>query len=163
MNDILEISEEEEKLLFKYGLFILFYNVFTLFIVLLIGKLLNEMYFVLLLMIFYIPIRVIIGGYHCKSTTTCLLTFSLIIICTIMSYKLDLHNILVILSIPAYILTLYYVTQENTTKLTKFALILFTIEFILCFINNIIGHVAYYSIMLISLLYLINIIIRNRE
>ena len=42
MEKLLPKSIEERKLLFNYGLFILFYNLFTFIIILLIGKLLNE-------------------------------------------------------------------------------------------------------------------------
>ena len=61
MKELLPTSLEERKLLFNYGLFILFYNLFTFIIILLIGRLLNEIKFTVLLMTLYIPIRIIIG------------------------------------------------------------------------------------------------------
>ena len=91
MEKILPTNVEERKQLFNYGLFILFYNLFTFVIVLLIGRLLGEIKFIILLMTLYIPVRIIIGGYHCKRVTTCLMMFSLIIAITIIFYKINLN------------------------------------------------------------------------
>ena len=87
MEKILPTNVEERKQLFNYGLFILFYNLFTFVIVLLIGRLLGEIKFIILLMTLYIPVRIIIGGYHCKRVTTCLMMFSLIIAITFILFE----------------------------------------------------------------------------
>lgn len=113
MEKLLPKSIEERKLLFNYGLFILFYNLFTFIIILLIGKLLNEEQFIILLMTLYIPVRIIIGGYHCKKVSTCLLLFSLIITITIIFYKLNFKNILFYWNIPIFILIIYKKRRFN--------------------------------------------------
>lgn len=161
MDNILPSNEKEQKLLFNYGLFILFYNLFTLLIVLLIGKIFNELFFTILLMLLYIPIRVIIGGYHCKKVSSCLTLFSIIIMSVIIFYKIDIKNIIFWWSIPVYFLTIYFVNKNNTKTITRYAMIFFIIECILSFSNSIFGSAAYYSVMLISCFYLIDIFLKN--
>ena len=51
MEKIFPTNVEARKQLFNYGLFILFYNLFTFVIVLLIGRLLGEIKFIILLMV----------------------------------------------------------------------------------------------------------------
>lgn len=163
MYDISKLSKKDENLLFQYGLFILFFNIFTLLIVLIIGSIFNELFFTILLMLLYIPVRIIIGGYHCKKATTCLITFSLIIICIILSYKVNVKSTLFWLSIPLYFLTIYFIIRNKPTKKINCAMIFFTIEFILCFSNNIFSSASYYSIIMISSLYLVDIIIKKQN
>lgn len=161
MNEILGINNEEESLLFKYGLFIIFFNIITMVIVLFIGKMLDEIYFTILLMILYIPIRIIIGGYHCKKPYSCLLLFSLIILCIIILYKMDMKYALFWLCFPTYLLTLYSLKKNKINRKIKFAMILYTIEFIASFNKGILGTAAFFSLILVSILYLVNIFINT--
>lgn len=163
MEKLLPKSIEERKLLFNYGLFILFYNLFTFIIILLIGKLLNAEQFIILLMTLYIPVRIIIGGYHCKKVSTCLLLFSLIITITIIFYKLNFKNILFYWNIPIFILTLYSILNNKRNKIKNIALMIFVAEIILSFLNNIIGAASFYSVMLISIFYIANLIVKNNN
>lgn len=62
-------------------------------------------------MLLHIPIRVIIGGYHCKKVSSCLTLFSIIIMSVIIFYKIDIKNIILWWSIPVYFLTTYFVNK----------------------------------------------------
>ncbi|MFQ9252846.1 MAG: accessory gene regulator B family protein [Faecalibacillus intestinalis] len=161
MEKILPTNVEERKQLFNYGLFILFYNLFTFVIVLLIGRLLGEIKFIILLMTLYIPVRIIIGGYHCKRVTTCLMMFSLIIAITIIFYKINLKNLLFYLNISISILSIYYILKNERNKIKNIALMIFIVEIIISFLNNIIGDASFYSVMLISTFYIIDLIVRK--
>ena len=163
MNEILGINKEEEALLFKYGLFIIFFNIITMIIVLFIGKMLDEIYFTILLMILYIPIRIIIGGYHCKKFYTCLLLFSLIILCIIILYKIGMKYALFWLCFPTYLLTLSSLKKSKINRKIKFAMILYTIEFIVSFNKGILGTAAFFSLILVSIFYLVNIFINSKK
>lgn len=160
MKELLPTSLEERKLLFNYGLFILFYNLFTFIIILLIGILLNEIKFTVLLMTLYIPIRIIIGGYHCKTITSCLIIFSLIIMCTIIFHKIHLESNIFHWNIPLYLFTIHNLLKKSRNKITNFVLIFFTIEFLLGFFNNLLGAASFYSVMLISSFYLVDLLMK---
>lgn len=158
MNEILGINNEEESLLFKYGLFIIFFNTINMLIVLFVGKRLDEIYFTSLFMMLYIPIRVIIGGYHCKKSYTCLILFSTIILCIIILYKMNIKYTLFWLSLPLYFFTLYLLKKRQISGKIKFATILYIVEFIVSFSNGVLGSAAFFSTILVSVLYLVNFI-----
>lgn len=148
MDIISNINKEEENLLFRYGLFILFFNILTFVNVLFIGKIFNELAFVIIFMILYSPIRILIGGYHCKNAKTCLLVFSLIISFIIMLYKSNFINDLFLICIPIYIYGLFQVKKVNITRKTILIILLLSIELGISYYDNIFGIASAYSIIL---------------
>ena len=76
-----QIISEESKNIYKYGFFVFFYNLFVIINIVIDGILLNEVYFTVVFLLFWIPYRVFIGGIHCSTATRCLCFFNLYYLC----------------------------------------------------------------------------------
>ena len=81
--------------------------------------------------------------------------------CVIIFYKVNIKNIIFWWSSPIYFLTIYFINKNNKRKITRYAMIFFVIECILSISNSIFGSAAYYSVILISCFYLIDIFLKK--
>lgn len=68
----------ETKDSYKYGIDVLIVNIIPILITLTISYWLNQTRFGIIFLISFIPIRVNIGGYHCKRITTCIFSFTIL-------------------------------------------------------------------------------------
>ena len=161
MDILSNLSKKEENLLIKYGLFILFFNILTYTIVLLIGKIFDELYFTIIFMILYSPIRILIGGYHCKKAHTCLLMFSLIITFIILLYKAKFKCYLFLICLPIYLCNMFKHKKNSITIKTILIIIFLAIEFRMCFCKNIFSLASSYSINLTIFLYIFGTYFKN--
>lgn len=59
-----------------YGIKVISFNVLSIFTILFIGIITNDILFSIIFLIVFIPERLIIDGYHCKSILRCEMTFS---------------------------------------------------------------------------------------
>lgn len=60
-----------------YGIKVISFNVLSIFTILFIGFITNDILFSIIFLISFIPERLIIDGYHCKNILRCEITFSL--------------------------------------------------------------------------------------
>ena len=68
ITEILEKNElilEEEKEIYKYGESVLIFNGLLLLIGILFSVFMGEFKFMFLFFLYFIPLRIFIGGYHC--------------------------------------------------------------------------------------------------
>lgn len=63
---------------YKYGIDVLIVNIIPIIIILSLSYCVNRTSFGILFLLSFIPIRVNIGGYHCKKITTCTLSFTIL-------------------------------------------------------------------------------------
>lgn len=154
------IIDKEDAEIYEYGIFVVLFNLLSIGAIIVLGILFNRLSFTLEFLLFYIPNRMIIGGYHCKTPQRCFITFtSSYIIILISTYIIPYSNILYLISILLYIflLIMHFKTQKS-----------FKIFFTLCFIIFIIltmnimtlRQAFIYAIVLNTILYEVNAINR---
>lgn len=69
---------EEQIESYEYGLDVLILNIIPIIIIVFISGLVDQLEYGLLFLILFIPIRVNIGGYHCKKIQNCIAVFSIL-------------------------------------------------------------------------------------
>lgn len=82
-----DLNDEKKKVIY-YGLFVTLTNFFSYISVLLIGYLLAMFYETSLLLLFYSPLRLYVGGYHCKTALRCYFSFSSLFLLVLLFLKL---------------------------------------------------------------------------
>lgn len=65
------VINREEADIYKYGLFVLNFNLLIIFSFLLQGFLSSQLKFTVLFLAFYLPLRIYLGGYHCETPQRC--------------------------------------------------------------------------------------------
>lgn len=117
---------EEDKEIYDYGIFVLFFNLLCLVSMFFLGYLCKQMIFTIIFLLFYLPNRIIIGGYHCKTPKTCYLVFNLIFMLILVCNKLSLFNCFTIYSITLLIYIIYLVSVlTHNNKYKKIVFIIF--------------------------------------
>lgn len=69
-----KIINDEDREVCDYGVFVIGFNLLCMASVFVIGWLLIDLKFSLLYLLFYSPIRMFLGGYHCSTPGRCYLT-----------------------------------------------------------------------------------------
>lgn len=91
-NDILQNSEYTKEA-YIYGFKVIFLNFLTIISILMVSKIcFKDIWIGIFFLIFFVPLRVLIGGYHCKKPYTCIISFSIIYYMTI--YVIQNYNML---------------------------------------------------------------------
>lgn len=91
--------KENEKSFYLYGLKVLILNFTSTFISWIIAILFNNTYFGLLFLLFFTILRVNIGGYHCRTSSKCMLSFLIINIIVNFIYMHINEHIIVLIGI----------------------------------------------------------------
>lgn len=119
-----QIISEESKNIYKYGFFVFFYNLFVIINIVIDGILLNEVYFTVVFLLFWIPYRVFIGGIHCSTATRCLCFFNLYYLFALLLYKYLNSNVLICINIMLFCLQFY---KESNNLIFIFLWIVYVI------------------------------------
>lgn len=122
------IVDSSDKDIYYYGVFVILFNFICIVTMILLGILFNKLDFTLAFLLFYIPYRIIIGGFHCSSSNRCYFVFNFIfslilllnILINITSFYL--YTISILLYVIA--MTTYYLKEKN-----RFNLIILVIFF----------------------------------
>lgn len=95
INDIINDSEYTKEA-YIYGFKVILLNFITILSALLISQVyLNHIWTGLFFLVFFIPLRTLIGGYHCKNAYTCIISFSIIFFITILLiHKINIYFML---------------------------------------------------------------------
>lgn len=117
---------EDEVEIYEYGIFVTWFNALCIFIPICTGTLAGEFNFTILFFLFFIPIRILLGGFHCKKPQTCICCFELLFIISLLLYK---YNILISYKylIIAFIIfaCLYRIkTEDKDSKSPKLVLLI---------------------------------------
>lgn len=154
------IIDKEDVEIYEYGIFVVLFNLLSIGAIIVLGILFNRLSFTLEFLLFYIPNRMIIGGYHCKTPQRCFITFtSSYIIILFCSYIIPYTDILYLISILLYIFLL--IMHFKTQKSFKIFLTLCFIIFIILTMNIMTLRQAFiYAIVLNTILYEVNAINR---
>lgn len=68
----------EDIPIYEYGLWVLLFNSLCISIAIVIGTVTKNHHFSILFFLFYTPIRILLGGFHCKTPLRCILFFEML-------------------------------------------------------------------------------------
>lgn len=146
----------EDKEIYLYGLFVIFYNSFLIFNILLIGFVYQQLEYSFLFLIFWSPYRILVGGSHCSTPFKCWLFFNLYYL---IGYYIYLHST----SIIYIINTLAIIIQYKKNKNNFFFIILWIIYYVLLFVMPLKYQLILSIAYLLNSLLTIHQIISNKE
>lgn len=72
------VIDKSNQEIYEYGIFVILFNGLCLLGILGIGLLLNDISYSFYFLITFIPIRILLGGFHCQSPYTCFIFFQLV-------------------------------------------------------------------------------------
>ena len=108
------IISDEDKEVCDYGVFVIGFNLLCMASVFVIGWLLIDLKFSILYLIFYTPIRTLLGGYHSKTPVNCyLLTTSEAIILFMLSDVFINRIIMVVAMVLMFVAIINYLFDEH--------------------------------------------------
>lgn len=148
-----KIIKQEDKSIYEYGLFVICFNLLTIFVVLFLGAISQNLSSSFIFLLSFIPIRILSGGFHLKSPSKCLLFFSMcfIIILWLYTNHYIINDILLVLMI---IVNCIMLIQEYHNRLRiLFPLIAFIlINFMITYKNKNL-YIIQYSLLFNFILY----------
>lgn len=143
--------KEKEKNIYLYGLHVLILNLTSIFISWMIAVIFKNTFFGLLFLLCFTILRVNLGGYHCKTSLKCMLSFSIINIIINLIYLYTNKNIILLMGIiTSSVLLINNNPIKNNKKASK-SHIMKSKQMIKIIIS------FYIFILIISILFSINI------
>lgn len=148
------ISKDDQEI-YDYGLFVVFFNSLSLLSIIILGMLFNDITYSLYLILFFVPIRTLLGGYHAKTPYTCFIFFNSLFIAVYYFTHLvspsvlkDISLLLILIS-----LTLYYKDHSKYKIILTLIVSVFIIIELLDLVPSLYISSAFF---MSSFLYLIN-------
>lgn len=128
------LINQDDIEIYKYSLFVISFNFICIFSLIFWGCLFNLLNFTLLFILYYLPIRIYIGGFHCKTPLKCFLLFNSSYIVILISYFFlnSYFNQKYALIISLILFFTYFLLKSKSDK-SKFLFIIIIIE--LLFLN----------------------------
>lgn len=144
----------EEREIYDYGMFVFVFNSLCIISILFLGALCHQVVFTSAFFLFFIPNRMVIGGYHCKTPETCYITFNLIFIFILLCNQLNIFSffIIYIFCILIYICYLKAVFKHDNNN-RKLIVILFVSSISITVFVDILRPGFIFSVLLNSVLY----------
>lgn len=129
-----KIVINEDREVYAYGLFVILFNITTLVSFIFISVLVGELQFTLKFLAFFIPIRILLGGYHCKSAKFCFIYSHVCFFIVLMFYKYlgQFYN----LSIITMIIICMYKLYNDHKKTDKYLFGIIVFQIILSIYNG---------------------------
>ena len=149
------IIEEDDKEIYDYGLFVVVFNLLSITSIVLLGMIFKRTLFTFYFLLFYLPNRMIIGGYHCKTPLSCFLTFTLSYsIILILSYIVVSYENLYIASVIIYLLLLLLFFKRSKSFI-KSLITIFVVSLLFTCFCDIAKESFVYATMINFILYFI--------
>lgn len=119
-----KIIEEEDREIYVYGLQLIISTIIGITLILVLGLIINKLFYSIIFLISFIPIRMYSGGYHASSYVKCNLTLISLYLVTMSAviytpsvYVIKISTIMVIITI--YIVLKYAPVDNENKKLTE--------------------------------------------
>lgn len=153
-----DLIVKEDVKIYEYGLFVLLFNLSSVLIALCTGIILNEFQFCAYTLLLYIPIRMLLGGYHCQTPKTCFIFFECFFMMLIFLYKIGLIN-KYMMGIEYIFLIIFLHNLIISDKKILKAIVLLLYYFVLVLVP-VLKPYFIYSILMNEILYLLDIILK---
>nr|WP_312580178.1 accessory gene regulator B family protein [Sedimentibacter sp.] len=118
------IIQEEDKEIYVYGLQLIISTIIGITLILVVGLILNRLFYSIIFLISFIPIRMYSGGYHASSYVKCNLTLISLYLVTMSAvifipsvYVMRISAIMAIITI--YIILKYAPVDNENKRLTE--------------------------------------------
>lgn len=111
-----QIIDCKEIDIYEYALFVIGFNLICLSSFLVIGKLFDELLNSIIILLFFIPLRMLIGGYHCKTPKMCFFCSCLMFTLIMIVYKY--YNVLYFSNAITF-LFIAIIAHHHTRNLTN--------------------------------------------
>ena len=139
----------------QYGLKAIALNCLNIITILIIGLISGNCFFSLVFLVSFIPLRLVLGGYHCDSVLKCEIYFTIIYTFIQIMNSISLKKIIIFLFFFSICLLLEKIFNDKLHLTSKSILILIIYGIILIVLKN---DIYYFYIVLSS--YTLNIILR---
>ena len=154
-----DILSAKDVPVFKYGVYVILYNAMILLIALLISIVCHQFYFSLMGLLFFGPVRVLLGGYHSSTKIGCVFSFQIVYIGTIYFYiSFYSLNLLLVIWLIFGVISFIRINKESQPTNPVFFLVVFTyLGLTLTPIRIYIGYALFFSgvLYLFSLIFLL--------
>ena len=139
----------------QYGLKAIALNCLNIITILIIGLISGNYFFSFVFLVSFIPLRLVLGGYHCDSVLKCEIYFTIIYTFIQIINSIPLKKIIIFLFFFSFCLLLEKIFNDKLHLTSKSILILIIYGIILIVLKN---DIYYFYIVLSS--YTLNIILR---
>lgn len=139
----------------QYGLKAIALNCLNIITILIIGLISGNCFFSFVFLVSFIPLRLVLGGYHCDSVLKCEIYFTIIYTFIQIMNSISLKKIIIFLFFFSFCLLLEKIFNDKLHLTSKSNLILIIYGIILIVLKN---DIYYFYIVLSS--YTLNIILR---
>lgn len=139
----------------QYGLKAIALNCLNIITILIIGLIRGNCFFSFVFLVSFIPLRLVLGGYHCDSVLKCEIYFTIIYTFIQIMNSISLKKIIIFLFFFSFCLLLEKIFNDKLHLTSKSILILIIYGIILIVLKN---DIYYFYIVLSS--YTLNIILR---
>lgn len=158
------IISAEDSNIYNYGIFVLLFNLSSILSIILISVILNSISFSLRFLSFFMPIRIIAGGFHCKNEKNCFISFfiSYLVILLVSKIFNNTQLCLYLALIILLIINLLYIKSKNHS-IFKICILIISISYCIILLNNCyLTTPIMYANLLNLILYTIPLIINQK-
>lgn len=131
------IITEDDKEIYEYGSFVFVFNLLIMLAGAAIAFLLKELKFMIFFFLFFIPLRMFIGGYHRKTPQSCFVLSELFFLIIILMYKyLETDFMIFYVFLFTLIASIDNLIQSSSanSKSGIIGMIIFSAELVVCLI-----------------------------
>lgn len=153
---------EEDRDIYEYSLSVIVFNIFSVAVSVLLGILVNQSFFILIFFLSFIPFRIFIGGYHCKTPARCFIAFQIIILLILcFNQKIDVQMLKLMMGLFLFVLVHNIFVLKNITKYHFISIMLYSLFLYLVIIKDIFIRPISCSLILNFTLYYANYILKK--
>lgn len=128
------IISDEEIDVYCYGIFVIWFNCLCILTSIFIGVIMNRISFILTYLFFFCLMRILIGGFHCKTPIKCFSLFQIINLLVILyATRINICIYKVALILFGFVLVYQYCTTIKETKIPIITIVLYFVYFSLFF------------------------------
>lgn len=157
-NEYISNSDYE---IYQYGLISILLNFLTILSIITISSIFKNFLFSVFFLISFIPIRINLGGYHCKTPISCLISFNIIFLVhyTLVNNIMNFYYIHTGIIIMIFILLLIkpHISRQKRNVIypiyKKNCFVLLNIIYIIVFNNTVLLKAIFISLLMNILLY----------
>lgn len=114
-------SSNYEIEVLEYGLKVIFFNIISILTILLLSYFADNFLFGVTFLLSFCTIRIKIGGFHCKTIISCLISFSTLYIFNFfLSFNTFYQQFLYFIFLPCIILLIYFLKKECPNNRVKY-------------------------------------------
>lgn len=150
------IITEDDKDVYDYGSFVFIFNLLIILTALAIAFLLKEMKFMIFFLLFFIPLRMFVAGYHRKTPQSCFVVSELFILTIILMFKyLDADSLIFYVFLFTFVASVenmfHYSSEKSRSGII--GMIIFTCEAYICLMIPELRSYILYAWFSVSFLY----------